>query len=346
MTDWIELAYRAVTGELMLTRAMVGAPWPAPAPLRGHQIILEDGTELLYLSTGDGDPALGYARLDNEILAGLRLHWLTQRRPELALPYPAQVSRLYGYEPDSAEPFVLLHPFRGEPVAEVGRRLLPEHQDQFRISLLQGLRWLAAAGLAHRNLTPGTVRWDRESQQVQITDFSEATVFGVPRTVAGTGLWAGPEQRPRGTAGQVTGEVGERDDIWGAGQLLCYLLTGEELTGPQQLAGLADPGGALRDIFTRADSRPSAQELLRRLHEPDPVPRALTSDPLAGGRARFAAVHPEPGAPPAETAAPGTRAGPSGAPPAGPARSRSRVVAMGGLLIVLVVLGVVVGLLR
>lgn len=346
MTDWIELSYRTVTGEPVLTRAMVGDPWPTPAPLRGQQVILEDGTELLYLTTGDGDPALSYARLDNEILAGLRLHWLTQRHRELAVPYPAQVSRLHGYEPDSAEPFALLYPFRGEPVAEVGRRLLPEHQDQFRVSLLQGLRWLAAADLAHRNLTPGTVRWDRETEQVQITDFSQATVFGVPRTAAGSGLWAAPEQRPRGSSGQVTGQVGERDDVWGAGQLLCYLLTGEELTGPQQLAGLADPGGALRDIFTRAENRPTAQDLLRRLHEPDPVPRVLTVDPLADGRARFAAVHPEPGAPSAAQAAPGTPAGRPGAAPGGPNRSRSRAVAMGALLVVLVVVGVVVGLLR
>lgn len=337
----VALTYRAVSGELVRAEAIIGAACPAPAPLRARQITLDDGTVLWQLLPGDGDRALGYERLDNEILAGLRLASLVSRgdRP---VPYPPQVSRLHGYEADSDQPFALLLPYRGEPLAAMGRLLLPDEQQSFQLSLLEGLRWLAAAGIVHRGITPGTVRWDPRTRQVQITGFSLSAVLGVSRTVAGRPQWAGPEQRP----GKVSGLVSDRDDLWGAGQLICYVLTGEEVTGADKLAAVPDPAGLLSDLFTLADRRPTALDLLTRLRADDPVPRELAADPLAEGRARFHALRQ---AKHQRSRPAGQEHRPASATPAESGRRRRRwpvAMAVGGLVLVIALAGLMVGVLR
>jgi serine/threonine protein kinase len=112
---------------------------------------------------------------------------------------------------------------------------------------------------------------------VQITDFSLATVIGARREAIGALPWAAPEQRP----GQVQGRVGEHDDVWAAGRLIHYVLTGEELTDRRQLADLRGLGSLLAEVFGPPEGRPTAAELLtRRLSESNPVPRGLGADPL------------------------------------------------------------------
>jgi len=351
MSERMELTYRCVTGELARTWATVGEEFPAAGLLLARQVFLEDRTELRQVFPQPGSGSAGFDQLDNEILAGLRLAWLVLRGRG-AVTYPPQVSCLRGYEPDSAEPFALLEPYRGETVREVGRRLLPADQDQFQVSLLEGMRWLGVAGVAHRGISPGTVRWDRATRQAQITSFGDATVLGVPRTPAGTSFWAGPEQR----AHRVHGEVGATDDVWGAGQVIAYVLTGEPVSGREQIDGIDDPNGLLRAALTGPDGRATVLGLLRRLGAPDPVPRELTADPLQAGRDRFyAARGGGPGAPHQPGSAgraatpPSAQAGSS--VPGGKSRANAswphpRARALGGLLIVLALVGLVVGLLR
>ena len=137
----------------------------APEFLAARPIRLADGTELRQLRVAGTARRAGYERLDNEILAGLRLREVTG-----PAGYPPEVSRLYGYEADSADPYALLEPYRGEPLTVAGQHLLGSEQHQFQVSLLTGLCWLAAAGIAHRGIAPTTVRWD--GRHAQITDFS------------------------------------------------------------------------------------------------------------------------------------------------------------------------------
>jgi serine/threonine protein kinase len=375
MAKTVTLTYQSVTRERMTDEFVIGVEdCPAPPLLRARQLFL-NGMELWQVSPGRDNRALGYERLDNEILAGVRLGRLVDRGGG-TVPYPPQVSRLYGYEADSAEPFALLYPYGGETVEEVGRRLLPDDQARFQVSLLTGLRWLTAAGIAHRGITPTAIRWNRETQQVQITDFSQATVFGVPRTIAGTSHWAGPEQRPVAVGGCVSA----RDDVWGAGQIICYVLTGEPLTASGQEAGVPDPAGVLVGVFAPPENRPDARELLGRLGAGDPVPRQLTADPLEAGRVRFATIRvggnggPSGGDPApvlATAAGPASATGPARATgsarattataaerplprrPAHPPRTRTPwqqhpviTVLLSSLLIAVVVVSVIVGVLR
>ena len=284
-----ELAVRKVTGETVTLRtlASVGPDEAAgPEGLAARRVRLADGTELRRVQvtgtgTGTGTARrVGYERLDNEILAGIRLFEAAK-----AAGYPAEVSRLYGYEATSAEPFALLEPYRGEPLTEAGQYLLGNEQHQFQVSLLTGLCWLATAGIAHRGIAPSTVRWD--GRQAQVTDFSLATVIGAPREVIGAPPWAAREQRP----GTADGRVSAQDDIWAAGRLIFYISTHEELADRSQIEERPALRNLLANVFGPPEGRPTARDLLRRLNEDCPVPRALGSHSwLDAGRRNFYTV--------------------------------------------------------
>jgi hypothetical protein len=207
-----ELTFRDVSGDTVLIRATLGPDdQDAPEFLAARTIRPDGGAVLRQLRVKGTRRKAGYERLDNEILAGLRLDAVTEGRD-----YPEQLSRLRGYDADSADPFVLLADYQGMPLSTAAGQLDADEQFRFQIGLLNGLCWLAAAGIAHRGITPRSVRWDSEQQQVQLTDFSLCTVFGAAREPIGKPPWAGPEQR----AGRASGHVSDRDDIWAAGRLI------------------------------------------------------------------------------------------------------------------------------
>jgi serine/threonine protein kinase len=309
-----ELTYLDVTGGEVRTKATMGPDDPvAPEFLAARQIRLADGTELRQLRVAAAARKPGYQRLDNEILAGLRLWQATE-----VVGYPPELSRLHGYEATSADPYALLEPYRGEPLTVTGQHLLENEQHQFQVSLLTGLCWLAAAGIAHRGISPATVRWD--GRQAQLTDFSMCTVIGAPRQAIGAPPWAAREQR----SGLVSGQVSVRDDIWAAGRLIFYVQTREELIDRSQIDERPSLQSLLAGVFGPPEQRPTARELLARLNEPCPVPRALDDHSrLNAGRRLFyaaragkhpgvAAAHPDdaddaegPGQPLPPPAAPG-----------------------------------------
>lgn len=250
--------------------------------LTARSIRLEDGGRLRQVLVAGGPRrAVGYERLDNEILAGRRLHAVAG-----TAGYPAAVSRLYGDEAESAAPYALLDPYLGQPLATVAGRMTREEQQAFEVSLLIGLSWLEAAGIAHRGLTPSTVRWDGRTSQAQITDFSLCTVFGVPRTPAGDPEWAALEQRP---GGEVTGVVSQHDDMYGAGRLIYYARTQNTKLIDRGLLGPADLEH-LNSLFGPPDGRLSATDLLKALRVAGPAPARTGFPSLAEGHKRFDAA--------------------------------------------------------
>ncbi|TDC67154.1 hypothetical protein E1200_15530 [Actinomadura sp. GC306] len=302
------LRYYDVHGVPTEAKAVEG-DGPEPSllpPLEADRLRLElpDRTVVVRrvrpVDRGPGGFAAGCRLLDGEILAGLRLARLSEGRP-----YPDTVSRLIGYDSDVAEPFALLEPLRGTEIEPLAGKLPTEQRRRFQAGLLRAVRLLNAAGIAHRGLDPRTVRWD--GANVQITDFSQAALIGSPRTVTGAPPWQAPEQRPETPPGWHRGDVGPTDDIWAAGRLIFYVLTGEELDDRAKLADRPDLEVLLADVIGSPERRPDAQRLLHRLGEADPPPRPLAADPAFGrGRAEFFAQrrrkHPQT-APPAEPAA-------------------------------------------
>jgi serine/threonine protein kinase len=287
------LRFRRVNGEDEEIAARVDdVEFPAGEFLVARTVWLEDGTrdgrELRQHRPVGGDRRPeGYARLDNEILAGRRLHELADEGG-----YPIEIARLYGDESTSADPYALFEPYRGEPLREVGANLYDDHFDQFLIGLLTGLCWLAGAGIAHRAISPDTVWLDSDSS-VQITDLSRSAPFGTARTPVGgtfgrTQAWIARESRPD----TCYGTVGPTDDVWAAVRLMYFVRSGEDL---QDLGKLAESGltqlfnGLLGSVFGPPEERPTASDLigygLRRPHLIPSLPDV--SKPLIEGRANF-----------------------------------------------------------
>jgi len=325
MTDKLKLQFRLVTGEPAEAEVRTDdVEFPVGECLQARRVWLEDDTELRQHRVLPGPRrSVGYDRLDNEIIAGRLLYEVSGWGG-----YPPEVTCLYGDEATSADPYALFEPYQGEQLSQVGTHLFTEEQEAFEVSLLTGLCWLAAAGIAHRALSPDTVRWDSQRRRMQITDFSRSTVFGAPReAIAGSPHWIAREARP----GSFGGVVSERDDIWAAGRLIFFVRSqGETLAGRGQLAetGLSE---LLDGVFGPPEGRPTARELLvDRMRQPEPVPPGAGSHAgLKQGRRRFweARQSKHPGAvipaEAAEDAYPPPGPGPAGpAPgqrPAGPA---------------------------
>ena len=282
------------------------AEFPAGELLTARTVWLEDGTpsglELIQHRPVHGDRRQqGYLRLDNEILAGRRLHQAASWSG-----YPAEVVRLYGDESTSADPFALFELDHGDPLREVGEYLLNDAFDQFLVGLLTGLCWLAGAGIAHRAISPDTVLWDSDTGKVRIADFSRSAPFGSARTpVAGSWAWVPREARPE----TCYGLVGPTDDMWAAARLIYFVRSrGKDLEDKGKLGelGLSQMfNGLLEKILGPPEDRPTARDLvehgLRRHH----ILPSLQDDGdkrLIQGRTSFlktrARVHPDAPLPP------------------------------------------------
>lgn len=279
------LIFRRVTGEEEIREvSSYGDTVTAGRYLRGRIVRFDDGLELRQHRPVTG-PAreTGYERLDNEILAGRRLSEVADWNY-----YPVQLARLYGDEATSAETFTLFEPYPGIPLREAGRYLGDDEFEAFTVSLLTGLGWIAAAGIAHQMISPDTVLWDPQRGDVLITDFSRSRIFGLPRTArTGSAGWVPPELRP----GRCSGTVGPRDDVWAAGRLIFFARNqGEELSHRGQLADLDLIFSGLFDrVFGPPDRRPTARELLEHgLRRPASAPDAAErGHRLMSDRQRF-----------------------------------------------------------
>jgi hypothetical protein len=283
----LDLSYLAVSGGLVRTHATVGEMADhVPASLIARSVRLADGTQARQLVVDQAQRPAGYQQLDNEILAGWWLYQLTRSRG-----YPAQVSRLIGFKANSADPFALLHDYRGEPAAAVASHLTPGEQHRFQVSLMTGLRWLTEAGIAHCAIGPDTVRWDGE--QVQITDFSLATVIGTGRSAL--------NRSSQQVHGLRAGPATDGDDVWAALLLSYYIDAGQEFTDPGQLADWPAGGDLAAEIAAGPENCQSAHAILTtRLGAADPVPLGMGSDPtLAEGIDEFFRIRASkhPGAP-------------------------------------------------
>lgn len=297
-----KLRFRLYTGEQVEIEAQVDdAEFPAGQFLMARKVWLDDRTELRQHRPSSGSQRSdGYDRLDNEILAGRRLHELSEESDWGS--YPSELARLYGDEATSADPYTLFDAYTGQPLRDVVRQIIEDEFDAFQVSLLNGLCWLAAAGIAHRAISPDTVLWDSNRGRVQITDFSRSTVFGVPRTpVMGLPGWVPKEQRPRACYGMV----GPRDDVWAAGRLIFFVRNqGEDLVDRRQItdSGLDEMfNGMFNAVIGPPEGRPTAWNLLEDgLKRRNPAPRVADGSAwLLAGRERFleARQRMHPGAP-------------------------------------------------
>jgi serine/threonine protein kinase len=278
-----ELTFRHFSGAQVHSAAVIDSEESRTGDfLTAREVRLDDSTRLTQVWVAAGPHRdTGYERLDNEILAGRRLHDVAK-----SVGYPASASFLYGDEAESADPYALLRPYQGKPLSAVVSQMLEDEQHAFEASLLRGLCWLAAAGIAHRGLSPSTVRWDSRERQAQITDFSLCTVFGAPRKGAGSPDQPARRSRPDGRA---AGLVTNRDDMYAAGLLIYYVYSQGDDSRPDDGKLTEMRLSHLVPLLGPPEGRPTAREVLAsHLGEADPVPRRAGADArLAGGYASF-----------------------------------------------------------
>ena len=224
-----------------------------------------------------------YDLIDNEIRIGLHLI-----RAFGHGNYPPELSQLYGYEPDTDEPFVLLLPYLGEPVEHAAGRMKLDQERGFEVGFFRALRLLDAARVVHGAISPVTVRWDGSSAAVQLVDFSSAALAGEPRPGPGRRPWAAPGALAAAALAEPA------DDVWSAGLLTYHVTTGRRVKTTGQPPDLSVRGGVLRSlldgVFAEATAdRPAAVQLLERLRAPDPWPAGemTVDDRFALGSRRF-----------------------------------------------------------
>ncbi|WP_035741855.1 protein kinase family protein [Parafrankia elaeagni] len=208
-------------------------------------------------------PSDGIDEIDNEIQTGLHLIDVFGEQE-----YPRELSRLFGYYPDDAdpEPFVLLVE-RGRPVEQFAGRLLLDQTEQFPASLLRALDLLESAAVVHRWLSSSTVLFD--DRHVQITDFRYA-VFSGERCGPAPDPYPAPETRGG------TGVATPKADMYSAGQVLLRVTDGPRRGAATRRGDEARRGDARRPhgrgvvtAMTEEDPalRPPAAELLERLRQ-------------------------------------------------------------------------------
>ncbi|PRX98566.1 hypothetical protein [Allonocardiopsis opalescens] len=321
-----ELRYlRADDASVEITRKVrhVGELVSPPASSLRRRLVREQGSERLLMQLRmPEDPSprermRALEQLDGEILAGVRLARLVQRSG--ADGHPAVLSRLVGYGDAPGNPFALLDPYIGEPLAALldRRALFEDERMEFQRGLLEALAWTAAAGVVHRAVSPATVRWDADLRRVQLCDFSRATVADTPRTPVGVKPWASPDQR------DGVGFADPRDDVWSAGLVLFQALHGHDPGAFTRLPLSEHPDFAERyqAVFAgTAAQRPTAATLLERIAPRVAPVRVTVGEELAKDRAAFRRLRgnklgePEPVA--------GARPRADTVPPPGPARSQ------------------------
>lgn len=262
---------RTVEGGLVTLRLTALGEFRTPgARLPTRMVSVDGGPPLLQKRvprTPAGEPG-PLEELDREIWAAHRF--------ALAFPpeaYPAELPRLRYYDVDSAEPFALLEPYRGQPVAEVHQQLAAQDRYRLQVGLLRALHLAAAAGVTHGRVDLGTLRWDAATSTVQLVDFEQAARIG--------------ERRQGSADGSLSST---RDDVWDAG-LAIWRVSYPAHTGCTA-PDLTEDGGALSALLAgvfadQPTDRPTPGDLLSRLRESTEMGGADLGATLRAGAQAF-----------------------------------------------------------
>lgn len=303
-----KLEFTSPSGRRRVTPARFGpeSRRERPLPQLIRNCVLDDeGQQCVQVRLSAADAARPAARalLDTEAGTALRLHRLLEDT-EYAPLFP----RVVGYEPDTAEPFLLYAAPRGLPAART-QVMAASDQQRFTRDLMLALCLLDGQGLVPRGLSPATVLWD--GARVQLWGLEAVTGTGRPRAPWGRPPFCPPEQR-RGE-----GLADPRDAVWSAAQVLYRLVTGRPGPADGPPADLADHrvlDRTLRRAFApRAADRPTPAQLLDLVAPGSAARIRLTVPPDETRPHREAfeeALRLKRQSPPARSGADGTAAGP------------------------------------
>lgn len=317
--DGAQVRFRIHTGELrsglMAVGATVDDDLKRLLPIRK---VVVSGRPLWqkWVPTELGEVAPDrYGVLEAEVRA------LSRLAAAYPVSYPECLSRLMGYDVDAAEPYLLVEPYRGEPLEEVIGHLGPQDKVVVQQGLLQALSLIARARVVHGAVDIPALRWD--GRALQLVDF-HGGALSLERTDFAK-------------------------DVIAAGRVVRKVVLGPQVTDDRH----RDPDSlteTLDHVFDPDPARrPAAVELLARLHghelplipvDPEQrwaAARVAFDDATRRKRQRLGIAGPPqrqaPAAPPAVPPPPGRRL---------PAKVLA-VMAVGVLLVVLVALTLILG---
>jgi hypothetical protein len=277
MSAWETVRYRDLGGVLRKIDLQFGNEVHFPGAALSARIATNRAGDNLIQKwvpehVGERD-AGSYDLLDAEIWAGSRLGQMYGSGNRDHFPLAI------GYNVDVAEPFVLLEPYRGAPLAT--RRLELNDLRELAISLLEALAQIADAGVVHGAVRFTSLRWDGQARLLQLVDFEHALRHGEPRRPLSATAGLSREQV------EGVGLADVRDDLWGAGMVIRQLALGPHANGAESLP--AQVQTLLQGVFAdTAAARPYATELLARLGNVGSVRKALNPDSaLNPGRQLF-----------------------------------------------------------
>ena len=161
-----------------------------------------------------------------------------------------------------------------------------DQQDEFLFSLLKGLSWLSGREVRPSEHQPGVSPLGSRAPRGADPGLRPGDSFRRAEDRGGKQQWAGPEQQQNHSPGQVT----DRDDLWGAGEVLYYLHAGAPMANQADLDDFPALKPVVSKFICQPHERPAPREVLTSLNVSDPVPAELRYDPLEPGRQRFRAI--------------------------------------------------------
>ncbi|MGH3624425.1 MAG: hypothetical protein ACRDQ5_22010, partial [Sciscionella sp.] len=243
---------RTIAGKQCTLRMTVRGGFSTPGAHLPTRMVSVDGCPPLLQKwiprTPSGEPG-PLDPLDREIRAAHRFALIFPQRT-----YPRELPRMWFYDVDSDEPFVLYEPYRGTPVAEVLQQLRAQDRYLLQVGLLRALHLVGVAGMTHGRVSLDTLRWQVGTRTVQLTDFEQAGRIG--------------ERAADGRTADV------RADVRDAG-LAIWKFSYPTHSG-DGAPDLSLDGGALATLLDGVfvdppTARPTPMDLLARLREPADV---------------------------------------------------------------------------
>ncbi len=209
---------------------------------------------------------------------------LHEARATAALDHP-NISTIYGIEESEGHTFIVMAFIEGESLSdriETGQMEILDALD-IAIQTARGLSRAHAAGIIHRDIKPGNILVNAESQ-VKIVDFGLAKLASQTRltqagTILGTMAYMSPEQ--------VTGaDTDASSDIWALAVLLYEMLAGQapfrgEMDAAVMYSIMNEDPEPLTEV--RKDATVELERILEKALSKDPEKRIQSVDEFLSG---------------------------------------------------------------
>ncbi|MCI5122948.1 MAG: response regulator [Candidatus Electrothrix sp. AR5] len=195
------------------------------------QQLCESSHSIIYRSTRKQDNQPVILKMLKEEYASLEELSLRKQEYEIitVLSHP-RIIKAYDIEPYQNTIILVLEDFGGESLQRIMKKQRITVQDFFPLALqlADGLAYVHAAGIIHKDINPDNILVHQETNQLKITDFGAASrlvyetpSLQTPERLQGTLAYLSPEQ-----TGRINRRIDCRTDLYSMGVTFYALLAG------------------------------------------------------------------------------------------------------------------------